>query len=166
MKNLTRIVLVTLAAAVLVSTVAVLTRRAVHARGDDIPADYPRQPWVGSCNTEEIDAGTYRCDITAPTDGVLVIQTVGFQSGLSAPSLAVALQVYTSFGSQTPFWTTLATSSPEEVEGPIYLLNITSSTTLYADPGTTIKCIEHLPPGDLIGSIQVFQLVGYYVPRR
>jgi hypothetical protein len=69
MKNLTKAVLVVLAAVVLVSTVAVLTPRAVHALTAQLVQNVdspPRNPWAGSCTISNTGASTALCPIDTP----------------------------------------------------------------------------------------------------
>jgi hypothetical protein len=170
MKSLTRIVLIALVGAVLVSTVACPTTSKVHAlpvtpASSPIPitANSARNPWADSCTlsySTSNDAAT--CTITVPSTEEIVIQTVSGQQLRPAPS-QLSTKVSTTSGGSPAFWYTLPTPVSTTIGTDEYLWS--SPVTLYADPGSSIVVTVTNITGALLSvpAGNGVTLVGYYV---
>jgi hypothetical protein len=170
MKNLTKIVLLALVGAVLVSTVACTTTSKVSAlpvtpAQSPIPitANSARNPWADSCTLSYSAANDdATCTISVPGTEEIVIQTVSGQQLRPAPS-QLSTKVSTTSGGYPALWYTV----PPPVSTPAgtdeYLWS--SPVTLYADPGTSIVVTVTNITGSLLSapSGNGVTLVGYYV---
>ena len=170
MKNLTRIALIALVGAVLVSTVACHTTSKASAT-PVTPAEAPipitstsaRNPWADSCTlsyTTVSNAAT--CTITVPSTEEIVIQTVSGQLLRPSPS-QLSTKVSTTSGGSTALWNTLPTPVTTAAGADDYIWS--SPVTLYADPGSSIVITVTNISGTL-GSVPAgngVTLVGYYV---
>ena len=167
MKNSTKIVLVALAAIMLVSTVAVLTRRATHVLASgpvSIPYNSTRTPWTSYCAPPAAPPNIYytSCTMTAPSGGELVIQMI---SGLQITPAPTRLQARVDTSLGVLVWTTLL--------APVNLPGVGSNNdyyfwsypvSLYADPGTTITVTLVNENGRPLTTLEArVTLVGYYV---
>jgi len=170
MKNLTRIVLIALVGAVLVSTVACPSTANVHAvpvttaqAPIPITSTSARNPWADSCTlsySASNDEAT--CTITVPGTEEIVIQTVSGQQLRPAPS-QLSTKVSTTSGGYTAFWYTVTPPVANAAGTDEYLWS--SPVTLYADPGSSIVVTVTNVTGSLLsvpGGNGV-TLVGYYV---
>jgi hypothetical protein len=170
MKNLTRIVLIVLVGAVLVSTVACPSTSKVQALPVP-PAQSPipitstsaRNPWADSCTlsyTTVSNAAT--CTITVPSTEEIVIQTVSGQLLYPAPS-QLSTKVTTTAGGNTSLWYTALAPMTTPAGSDEYLWS--SPVTLYADPGTSIVVTVTNISGSLSSAPagNGVTLVGYYV---
>lgn len=148
MKNSTKIVLVALAAIVLVTTVAVLAPRAVHAvavvatlvEDVDSPA---RHPWAATCSGALVENYyAQRCTVAVPAGYEYVIQTISISGPpYATPSPPIYAYVSTSVGGVTAWWQGISpTEALFQYEASYFIAEWTASTTLYADPGTSIAC--------------------------
>jgi hypothetical protein len=163
MKNLTRIVLIALAAAVLVSTVAVLTRRAVHATSYTVDPTGLRTPWTANCAlVSSDDSVVASCSVTAPKGAELVIQTVSFSVITTTPSTVLMESVVSTAHAGTDLWIGQTVSTADRVAG-LYRSFNNASTTLYADPGTSVTCNLEEDTHVDFSSQQACYLSGYYV---
>ena len=165
MKNLTRIVLLALAAAVLVLTVAVLTPRKAHATGMTTDPTLPRTPWSGTCNLIPTSAtsAAATCNITTvPSNAELVIQSEVFNAITSdADTPELPSITATTGGVGTEVWFASATSTSVLVDGK-YVIHLTQAIPFYADAGSVILCGAIVPHhGDFVS--QTITLSGYYV---
>jgi hypothetical protein len=170
MKNLTRIVLIALVGAVLVSTVACSTTANVHAlpvtpAQSPIPitANSARNPWADSCTlsySASNDDAT--CTIPVPSTEEIVIQTVSGQQLRPAPS-QLSTKVSTTSGGTPALWYTMPTPVSTPVGSDEYLWS--SPVTLYADPGSSIVVTVTNITGSLLSvpAGNGVTLVGYYV---
>ena len=170
MKNLTKIVLIGLVGAVLVSTVACPTTSKVTAlpvtpAQSPIPitANSARNPWAGSCTlaySASNDDAT--CTITVPDTEEIVIQTISGQQLRPAPS-QLSTKVSTTSGGYTAFWYTVAPPVTTAAGTDEYLWS--SPTTLYADPGSSIVITVTNISGSLLSvpAGNGVTLLGYYV---
>jgi len=170
MKNLTRIVLIVLVGAVLVSTVACPSTSKVQALPVP-PAQSPipitstsaRNPWADSCTlsySASNDEAT--CTITVPGTEEIVIQTVSGQQIRPAPS-QLSTKVSTTSGGSPALWYTMSTPVTTAAGTDEYQWS--SPVTLYADPGSSIVVTVTNVTGSLLsvpGGNGV-TLVGYYV---
>lgn len=170
MKNLTRIALIALVGAVLVSTVACHTTSKASAT-PVTPAEAPipitstsaRNPWAGTCTlaySGSNDEAT--CTITVPSTEEIVIQTVSGQQLRPAPS-QLTTKVSTTSGGNPALWYTIPTPVSTPAGSDEYLWS--SPVTLYADPGSSIVITVTNISGTL-GSVPAgngVTLVGYYV---
>ncbi|MGA2074414.1 MAG: hypothetical protein ABSH52_13010 [Terriglobia bacterium] len=170
MKNLTRIALIALVGAVLVSTVACHTTSKASAT-PVTPAEAPipitstsaRNPWAGTCTlaySGSNDEAT--CTITVPSTEEIVIQTVSGQLLRPSPS-QLSTKVSTTSGGSTALWNTLPTPVTTAAGADDYIWS--SPVTLYADPGSSIVITVTNISGTL-GSVPAgngVTLVGYYV---
>lgn len=172
MKNLTRIVLLTLAGALLGSTVACETSSKGHAQpvtpsspSSPIPitSTSTRNPWAATCTLSYTTSNDYAsCSISVPDTEEIVIQTISGQQLRPAPS-QLSTGVATTSGGYPAYWyitppptTTAAGSDEYEWSSPV---------TLYADPGSSITITVSNVSGGLgsVPSGNGITLVGYYV---
>jgi hypothetical protein len=168
MKNSTKIVLAALAAIVLVSTFAFLTRRRTHALAAGpvpIPYNGARYPWTSYCAPLSPSPATYNasCTFTAPSGGELVIQMIsGYQIAPVPTRLQaqVSTQVAPAIGPTINWFTML---SPVDIQGSDYYY-WSYPVTLYADPGTTITVTLVNQNGHPITTLNArVTMTGYYV---
>ena len=170
MKNLTRIVLIVLVGAVLVSTVACPSTSKVQALPVP-PAQSPipitstsaRNPWADSCTlsySATNDDAT--CTIPVPGTEEIVIQTVSGQQLRPAPS-QLTTKVSTTSGGNPALWYTIPTPVSTPAGSDEYLWS--SPVTLYADPGSSIVVTVTNITGSLSSAPagNGVTLVGYYV---
>jgi hypothetical protein len=183
MKNSAKIALVALAAIVLVSTVAVLTPRATHASATPAPiiilADAARIPWVTSCDaTPASSSGYASCTTSAiPAGHEFVIQTVTIDTSYETVNtndvtpMVWMPRALTTGGGQSMVWEAqIPNPITEWYDQPNHIafaiLNLTTNTTIYADPGTSIDCSMSIGD-DLFVSPKVnpltFTFTGYLV---
>jgi hypothetical protein len=176
MKNLTKAVLVVLAAVVLVSTVAVLTPRAVHALTAQLVQNVdspPRNPWTGTCSISYTNYGSSVCYIATPPGYEVTIQTVTFSgtSSLRYEQVTLTLTTTTAGQSVNPAWNNQIDHVIAQFLGPGITQYASSlQTTLYADPSSQIEFyltsdgfnppIDGFPGGTLGGTVV---LMGYSV---
>lgn len=163
MKNSTKIVLVTLAAIVLVSTVAVLRPRVVHATSYTVNPTGARTPVTVYCVPEPTDHSNVAiCSILNTSGAEIVIQTVSFTVNTTGPNTPVLEQVNTVNNEFLGIWLGESITFRALVSGGYYATT-SSQTTLYSDPGTNISCIVTLDHHSDFANQQC-TLVGYYVP--
>jgi len=168
MKNLTKIVLLALAGAMVVSTVACPTTSKVHALTPaqspiPITANSARNPWADSCTlsySATNDDAT--CTIPVPGTEEIVIQTVSGQQLRPAPS-QLTTKVSTTSGGNPALWYTIPTPVSTPAGSDEYLWS--SPVTLYADPGSSIVVTVTNITGSLSSAPagNGVTLVGYYV---
>ena len=170
MKNLSRIVLIALVGAVLVSTVACPSTANVQAK-PVTPAQSPipitsssaRNPWAESCTlsySASNDEAT--CTISVPDTEEIVIQTVSGQQLISGAS-QLSTKVSTTSGGGTALWYILPTPVNTPTGADEYQWS--SPVTLYADPGSSIVVTVTNVTGSLLSvpAGNGITLVGYYV---
>ena len=170
MKNLTKIVLLALAGAVLVFTVACPSTGNVHAlplppASSPIPitANSARTPWADSCTLSYSSTNNdATCTISVPETEEIVIQTISGQQLRPAPS-QLSTKVSITSGGYPAFWYIMPPPVTTAVGSDEYQWS--SPVTLYADPGSSIVvtvtnltgALSSAPSGNGI------TLVGYYV---
>ena len=181
MKNFTKAVLLVLAAVVLVSTVAVLTPRAVHAltaqliQNVDSP---PRNPWTGSCTIAYTNYPPSQCYISPPGQPThfsrstppgfeVTIQTITFTGTSSSKHehLTLALATTTAGQGLLPAWNNQIDHVVAQIFPSPGVTQYASSfqTILYADPSSLIEVLlasdgpnpptEGFPDGTLGGTL-------------
>jgi hypothetical protein len=170
MKNLTRIVLIALVGAVLVSTVACPSTSKVQAL-PVTPAQPPipitstsaRNPWADSCTlsySATNDDAT--CTIPVPGTEEIVIQTVSGQQLCPSPS-QLSTTVSITSGGYPAFWyiTPPPVTTPAKTDEYLW----SSPVTLYADPGISIGVTVTNVSGGLLSAAagNGVTSVGYYV---
>ena len=168
MRNSTRLVLMALAGAMLVSTVACITTTKAPAHPSaqapiSITASSTLNPWADSCTlsySTATDSAT--CTISVPDNEEIVIQTISGQELRPAPS-QLSTKVSTTSGGYPAFWYNLPTpvSTPAGVDEYLW----SSPVTLYADPGSSIVVTVTNVTGTLLAAPggNGITLVGYYV---
>jgi hypothetical protein len=186
MKNFRKIVFAVLAAIVLVSTVAVLTPRAVHALAAQLVQDVdspPRNPWTASCATANTTTNVAYCIISAVPGYEITVQTVTVQGYTSELHEHVILQLVTTTGGNYEFWNNqlgYVITQPEQL--PLELPGYTGTNqhnyvstqpvTLYVDPTNpstvppttnTIAVYFQTDSGNPHGMAAVVTLTGYVV---
>jgi len=167
MKNLTRIVLVALAAIGLVLTVAVLSPRRTRASAPmTVDPTSPRTPWSGSCSLIPSSAtpAAASCIITnVPTNAELVIESEVFNAQTPEPDTIESFSVNsTEAGVGTEVWYGSTASTPSLVDG-LYVIRLTTAIPFYADPGTNIQCGAIAPHHAAFTVPPAITLTGYYV---
>ena len=165
MKNLTKIVLGTVAATGLALTVAFLMPRAVHAVGPmTVSPTAPRTPWTGICDPLPPDATSTlaQCSITnIPATAELVITSVTFIELTGKPSTHVLTLIAPSGGHPAHPWTRILKSNSDNQ------INYSSSVDFYIDPtngngGAIWTFYDQANKHDDLGPSE-FELYGYYV---
>ena len=168
MKFLTKIVLLALVGAVLVSTVSCPTTAKVHAltpTSSPIPitANSARTPWADNCTlTYSATNNDATCTITVPSTEEIVIQMVSGQL-LYPPPSQLSTKVSTTTGGNTALWYTVLPPITTPAGSDEYIWSY--PVTLYADPGTAIVVTVKNISGALLSapSGDGVTLIGYYV---
>ncbi|HEV8042389.1 MAG TPA: hypothetical protein VGP62_26165 [Bryobacteraceae bacterium] len=164
MRNVSKIVLVALATIVLVSGVAVLTPRAVHAVVATFVRDVDnaaRHPWSSSCTftTSSVNGS---CNITIPPNVEVVLQMVSIiaQADPGNTHLLAFLQVQSGGVLSTLQFDTADTQDNQPVVSDYNVQNVVQ---YYQDPGTTITCQARTRDTNPSPLVSVCSLSGYTV---
>jgi hypothetical protein len=166
MKNLTKIVLVALAAIGLVLAVAVLRPPRARAQPTTVNPTSPRTPWTGSCTMTPISttAAAAQCTITdVPTDAELVVESEVYNAVTTGASTVEVIDCQgTSAGvAGTALWMATGTSTPNPVYGG-YELRFSTAIPFYVDAGSSIQCgVDVRHHSDFVS--QIITLNGWYV---
>jgi hypothetical protein len=169
MKPLAKLGYLAAACAMLVTTFAIIGPRTVRAvaaaliRDSDNPA---RHPWAASC---EPSTGTHgnslSCTITAPMGEEVVIQNESFGAFNEAdPGNKTAL--YSASSATVGGLSVVNVLGTDVGDGQPAFSDLvgTGTSTMYADPGTTITCSAVTPhPNPTVELIFTCSLSGYYV---
>jgi len=169
MKNLTKIVLTALTAIVLVSGVAVLTPRAVHAVVATFVRDVDngaRHPWSSTCSSSAYSStARAQCSIVIPAGEEVVIQQA-YVEDTSDTANKVASNTITLTTGGNPNWAQLYLAADvtrtDLVIQSAFAGQITS--TLYADPGSTVTVYVSTANANPVAGLGVMlTLSGYTV---
>jgi hypothetical protein len=169
MKNLTKIIFVVLAAAVVVSTVAILTPRAVRAAVAMLIQDVdspPRNPWSASCTIPTSSSDFAGCVIPSKSGQEITIQTLTFQGFTSTKNTHLVIDLSANIAGNLIYWyrqidQVMLQSDPAHSNPYAY----STPLTFYADPSggiiVSIRTNSDNPEGTGMGG--VVSLVGYTV---
>jgi hypothetical protein len=166
MKNISKIVPIALVALALVSGVALLTPRAVHAVVATFVRDVDnaaRHPWTGNCGGSSATGFQASCTITVPANVELVIQTINLDAQGDAANKHVLFTLTTTTGG-----TSSGLVFPLADNG--YLAPFNSrfdadfNLTAYADPSSVIQVsVATLNDNPASGLAVLGSLQGYTV---
>ena len=166
MKNLHKIVLTALTAIVLVSCVAVLTPRAVHAvvatlvRDVDNPGRHPFSYYCGISSSSSQTS----CTIPVPVNEEWVIQNLGCQASSDPVNKTLITEIYTTVGLANDAYHASTATDTGFGETAQAQYNTGLSLTLYADPSTNILVqFTTKAPNPIDGLIGKCFLTGYSV---
>ncbi len=144
MRNVSKIVLVALAAIVLVSGVAVLTPRAVHAVVATFVRDVDnaaRHPWASTCGFTASASSGNSCDITVPSNVEVVLQMVDISALADKANVELSsyLTLY-SGGTEVFLYPIRTTADPTSSLATQAAFTLSGLIQVYADPSSTITC--------------------------
>jgi len=167
MKNLTKILLTALTAIVLVSGVAVLTPRAVHAVVATFVRDVDngaRHPWSSSCGSTSNTAHA-QCSIVIPASEEVVIQQAYVLDSSDSVNKITSNDIELTTGGNPNAAQLYLAADVTRTDFPTQsFLSGQITSTLYADPGSTVTVyVKTANANPVIGLNVSLTLSGYTV---
>ncbi len=154
MKNLTKVVL-SLTAIVLLSGVAIMAPRTVHAVAATLVSDVDnpaRHPWSAICGGDAGAGSSVKYGhfaITAPLNSELVIQSYSVEGYSDTDNTDLFTFITTSVnGVVSPIYMNLTTNKVTSSGNQNSYEGSRTGITAYADPGTTVGCIFQTAKGN------------------
>lgn len=142
MKAIAKLGYLAAACALLVTTLAIVGPRAVHAVVATLVRDTDnaaRHPWTGACSPTA--AGQLiSCTIAVPSGEEVVIQQVNLQGNADPRTTTVVGGVLATGGGNPEVWSSSPGPDLGFLQPANAYFNVTGAAAMYADPGSNITC--------------------------